>query len=106
MPNEFEALPWLHIYGQYTYHGEAVIRGTKEGLTALRDAIDAALKRRPRDAHVFASDGEGYPVSVMMVNTQHTLGTPEYIFEAEYALSKAKAERDRQFRLQHKRAAK
>ena len=98
-----ELLPWLHIYGSYTYHSPATIRGTREVLLSLKSSIEAALKRKPEDAEVYASDGEGYAVQVIMVSTISSLGAPEYISDAEYSLSRAKAERDRAMRLEHKR---
>lgn len=54
----------LHVVPQYTYHGDAEIVGTAEALTALRDAISYALKRGEADMDTFASDGEGYTLTV------------------------------------------
>lgn len=52
----------LHIYGQSMWHSEASIEGTRDGLKALRDAIDEALRtsREVRTEPLFTGDGEGY----------------------------------------------
>jgi hypothetical protein len=74
-------VPLLHVYGPYIYHNPAVLRGNREALIALRDAISRALET-PDDgeANVFAADGEGYTVLVQRVTTMKALGTPEYIY--------------------------
>lgn len=74
---------FLHVYGQYCEHSEAVIRGTDAGLRALRDAIDAALAGSEAAAHLFATDGEGYTVKVQLSSTIGGVGTPEYIYRSE-----------------------
>jgi hypothetical protein len=92
--HEWDHLAWLHVYGQYSWHSEATIRGTKEGLVALRDALTEAIDYSGRgSASVMASDGEGYRVQVERVNTHATLGSPEYLFELEYQMGKREAER-------------
>lgn len=93
---DYDALEWLHVYGQYSYHSEATIRGTIAGLTALREAISKALEGGKGCARVIASDGEGYSLQVLRVNTQAALGHPEYLFELEYEMGKREAERKRQ----------
>jgi len=75
------ATPWLHIRSQSTYHFEANIRGTRAGLLALRDAIDQALAKQVGTAPVFASDGEGYHVSVQRSRTVSGIGRPTYLDE-------------------------
>ncbi len=61
----------LNIYGQYDNHTEARIIGNREGLEALKQAIDDALRvpngrastdELNKDDPIFASDGEGYEV--------------------------------------------
>jgi len=94
----FDRLPWLHIYGQYIYHGPATIKGTRDGLTALRDAITKALECGEETAEAFASDGEGYGVNILRVNTHASLGDPEYIYEAEFRVGIRAAEREREIR--------
>jgi hypothetical protein len=60
--------PILHIIAQTYHHQPAFVIGNQEGLTALRDAIDAALKGNdPAEAGVRPSDGEGYRVHVRCV---------------------------------------
>lgn len=55
---------WLHIYAQSMWHSDAVLEGTREGLRAVRDAIDEALRtnREGISKHLVAGDGEGYSV--------------------------------------------
>ena len=73
-----EDLGLLHIYAQEREHGSVWIVGTRIGLTALRDAIDQALKAGAgwtpsgyvAEGHfVMASDGEGYDVRVIQDNS-------------------------------------
>lgn len=95
--DEWDNLEWLHVYGQYSYHSEARIRGTREGLIRLRDGINAALKSGESQATVIASDGEGYVVDVVCVSTHAHLGSPEYVFEQHGRLMAEEAERAREF---------
>jgi len=62
---EYDALPWLHIYGQSMWHDQASIVGTVAGLEALRDAINAAIERGTGKATASVSDGEGYFIEVV-----------------------------------------
>jgi hypothetical protein len=50
------------------WHSPAIVEGTRDGLRALRDAIDEALRsnREGMSKHVYAGDGEGYSVIVRM----------------------------------------
>jgi hypothetical protein len=55
----------LHIYGQQYWHCDATIVGTREALETLRDTITKALEGKPAaTGNVWASDGEGYQVTV------------------------------------------
>jgi hypothetical protein len=56
----------LHIYGQVYNHDHAFIVGNTEALTALREAIDAALETGSAvgTASSMAADREGYEVKV------------------------------------------
>lgn len=66
---DFDALPWMHIYGQFTQHDTAKIVGNVSALKALRDAIDAAIKDGKAEAkNVCTTDGEGYGVLVERTN--------------------------------------
>jgi hypothetical protein len=56
----------LHIYAQQAPHDEAFIVGNREGLLALRRAIDAALKNGQSKESAFVSDGEGFDVHVIL----------------------------------------
>jgi len=53
----------LHLYAQSWEHNDAWIVGNREGLTALRDALNRALETettKPTACLAFATDGEGY----------------------------------------------
>ena len=61
----------LHIYGQRWWHNDAYLVGTRDALTDLRDAITAILESgEPKLVEVFANDGEGYEVSVFVVDEE------------------------------------
>lgn len=90
---------WLHVYGQFCWHSEAYIRGTREGLVVLRDALNTAIETGSGSAEVFASDGEGYSVDVIRSSTVHGIGRPEYIMEREYELGQQELRRQREFKL-------
>lgn len=87
-----DATPWLHIRSQFTYHAEAVITGTRAGLSCLRDAVDAALESGTGTGNAFASDGEGYEIEVRRSSTVRGIGNPTYLDEE--ARSLAQLERD------------
>ncbi len=72
---------WLHVYAQPVQHEPAEIRGTREALTAMRDAIDAALAGGVGTASAFASDGEGFAVNVQRVEVLSLLGPLPYTDE-------------------------
>lgn len=67
--SDFENEAWLHLYAQSQWHDEAHIVGTRRGLEALRDAINAALSddHGHYAAEAFTTDGEGYSVEVACV---------------------------------------
>jgi len=54
----------LHIYGQYTYHDDVEISGTKESIEKLRDALNCALDKGYYGFEDTVNDGEGYKVHV------------------------------------------
>ena len=62
--------PVLHIYGQHSYHMEAIIMGSEKGLIALRDAINEAIfpGKESSEVEVYVNDGEGYTVYIKMIN--------------------------------------
>jgi hypothetical protein len=55
----------LHIWSQYAEHSEAFILGNREGLLALREAIDKALDVGQAHAMTFCTDGEGFDTLVV-----------------------------------------
>lgn len=57
--------PCVHVLPQTIWHSPACIVGNREGLEALRAAIDDALTNERAKAVVFADDGEGYRITVV-----------------------------------------
>jgi len=55
----------VHIIAQTGPHQSAIIVGDEAGLTATRDAIDAALKAGWSKRSTFTNDGEGYSVIIL-----------------------------------------
>lgn len=103
-PRDVDLSAWMHVYGQFMWHGEARIVGTRSALEGLRAAIDAALKDgKGETGEVFASDGEGYVVEVYRADLIAHLGHPEYRVEAEYSAARQAAHRDNTFRRALKR---
>lgn len=78
MSGPVDQAPWVHITSQFHEHGEAYVTGTREGLVALRDALDVALAKGDATAEVFATDGEGYGIVVRLSGTLSGLGEPVY----------------------------
>src|SRR5579884_1485756 len=75
-PDEYDALPWLHVYAQDVWHDEARIVGTREALIALREAIDRALAEGKAEAEAIAGDGEGYGVEIACASRQTVQDAP------------------------------
>lgn len=97
--NNIDLAAWAHVYGQHFYHSPATIRGNREALRLIRDAIDHALEAGEGEAKLFAGDGEGYGLHVIRVNTMATLGSPEYLYQLEYDLSFKEGCRRRKLKL-------
>ena|SRR3990167_301259 len=61
----------LHIYPQYAQHIDVCIAGNREGLEALRDAIERTLSfiNPPCSSKVgaFVGDGEGFACHVIRI---------------------------------------
>lgn len=85
----------MHVYGQYTYHSPAEIRGTRKALETLRAALDQALEAGEGSCIAFAADGEGFRVNVVQVNLISSLGSPEYSAESEHRILEDLARRER-----------
>lgn len=74
----------LHLYAQEQEHDDAFVVGTRESLTALRNAIDQALEgeaaHRSSDslAEFTAADGECYDLYVKVVpeSVEYKLSRP------------------------------
>ena len=67
-PEQYEAQPWLHVYGQAGPHSEVRLVGTVAGLTAMRDAISAALSDGSGEGEGVDKSGEGYRIKVERTN--------------------------------------
>jgi hypothetical protein len=67
---DLESFPWLHLYAQGYEHSSASIMGTQQGLEALRDALDEAIRKGKAKAEVFVRDGEGYHVEITRTSYQ------------------------------------
>jgi len=76
--SDLHKAPWLHITSQFAEHGEAILTGTRDGLIALRDAVDKALETGDGKAAVYSTDGEGYAAIVRLSSTKAGLGEPVY----------------------------
>lgn len=111
MSEEFKPSRMLQIYGQSIWHADARLCGTVEGLTALRDALSAAINSsQPQGIGFFPSDGEGYWLEVKpmsedeldrepvwytsdMANPdrfEHQLAVQRRVFELQDALRKVR----------------
>jgi hypothetical protein len=60
----------LHFYAQYSHHEDAFVVADAEGLRALRDACDVALRRGATAFQTFAEDGEGYLAFLVNLETR------------------------------------
>jgi len=66
--------PLIHILPQESWHSHAAIVGNKEGLTLLRELIDAVVNgadvvssgKMSGGVQVFCNDGEGYNITVLV----------------------------------------
>ncbi len=55
----------LHIYGQSLQHDAAYIVGNRQGLEALKEAIETALTMDEAEISATVADGEGYQIYVL-----------------------------------------
>lgn len=77
--NSYEPMPLLHIYGQAYWHQELLIIANRQGLEALRAAVDRALEATLDNEHQAivkgpepgpsARDGEHYDVVIWRDDT-------------------------------------
>jgi hypothetical protein len=65
-----ETFPQLHVYAQTTWHDDAFVVGNRQGLEALRAAIDAALSGGAGQAQPFVNDGEGFDAHVLLASEE------------------------------------
>lgn len=93
MTERVEVDAFLHVYGQYMWHDDALIKGTRSALLLLREAIDDALATSAGERTVFATDGEGYAVKVVCSSTVAGVGTPSYEIEIEHKIARQVADR-------------
>ncbi|HEU0197080.1 MAG TPA: hypothetical protein VFQ88_07730 [Nevskiaceae bacterium] len=67
---------WAHLYAQGAWHDEAYIVGNRTALTALRDALDAALRTGVGATELYARDGEGYATVCLLRPSLRELALP------------------------------
>lgn len=60
----------VHLYAQAAHHEDAYVVADAEGLKALRDACDAALRKGVAISSPEAEDGEGYSLFVVNLETR------------------------------------
>lgn len=66
---EFENLPWLHVYPQYSWHGELRIVGNASAFRALAAALIEAAETGRAETEASVIDGEGYSIEIQRTNT-------------------------------------
>jgi hypothetical protein len=67
----------LKVYGAGVWHDDVFIIGSEEALLMLRTSIDKVLRKKKNDIiQVFEADGEGYFLSVRMI--QKPFGDPAW----------------------------
>ena len=62
--------PILHIYPQQGHHDDAFIVCTKEGLRALRAALDVAAIKGTACSAAICTDGEGYEFHIIVTERE------------------------------------
>lgn len=79
----------IHVYGQLSWHEDVYIVGTKESLSRLRDALDAAILAKTACCSAVVNDGEGYDIFVAIDEriSQGNYGVP---YASEHAKEKNK----------------
>ncbi len=80
----------IQIYGQNAWHNSAVILADRDGLLALRGAIDRLLQTDKMSEHVncYVSDGEGYHLFISKIEDSKEWDKVELPYQAEIAKSK------------------
>lgn len=66
----------IHVYGPFSWHDDAHIVANREGLEAMRNAIDQALKNGEGNTDAFVNDGEGFTLYVTLHDGE--LYSPEW----------------------------
>lgn len=72
----------VHLWAGASFHEDGYIVGNKEGLEALRRAIDYALVNSDCDVSIsktfdiFTSDGEGYDLHVIVTKDTDKIALP------------------------------
>lgn len=76
----------LHVFSQYSWHDDLMIVGDKEGLIALREAIDKAIKGKWGQSRATVNDGEEFGI---MVGQLHSTEVDDFQtpYVADYAHS-------------------
>lgn len=88
MPDD--AIPIIHVIAQVAWHDPAFIVGNREGLTALRAALDAALSSDSGSyCTAFVEDGEGFNLHVRCMTTPEMEGVPYGYTASDLCTSKS-----------------
>ena len=70
----------LNIYGQKSEHFDAKIVGNKAGLIELQNAIYEAMKQGKATTTMYASDGEGYELTIEEHDDEWGCYAPKYSY--------------------------
>lgn len=76
--------PMIHLYAQHTWHGDAKIVLNEKG----RKALIEALSTRMAGVRTFASDGEGYDLTIDIIPDGAPFPEPFYLQEIEWKTAK------------------
>ena len=67
-PFDYETVPWLHVYPQYSNHSELKIIGNPAALLGLAAALQMAVENGNAECDGFVKDGEGYEIIILRTN--------------------------------------
>lgn len=79
----------IQIYGQNAWHDSAVILSDRDGLLALRGAIDRLLQTDKVSEYVncYVSDGEGYHLFISKIDNSKEWAEAELPYQSDIAKS-------------------
>src|SRR3989344_5236722 len=77
--------PYLHIFGQEEWHGEAYIVANVQALLQMRKAIDDALSKGYGYVPAYVGDGEGFNTLIIREDDVQVFGKLAVPYSAEIA---------------------